>query len=199
MPRKKITAAAVERLRAPASGQVDYFDMAFPALALRVTANGVRSWVYFGRVHGKLKRATLGRWPVMSLKAARLKAGEVADTMRAGIDLAAAKRAARLAIPDSFAAVADEWLKRDQADNRSHKKVKAMIERRVKPVWARAAHHVNNPARRDGADRQYRRPRHGHARSPRSCPRAPPVSAGRPVAASSQLIRWRICRSRAPP
>ncbi len=91
--------------------------------------------MYFGRVHGKLKRATLGRWPVMSLKAARLKAGEVADTMRAGIDPAAAKRAARLAIPDSFAAVADEWLKRDQADNRSHKKVKAMIERRVKPVW----------------------------------------------------------------
>jgi hypothetical protein len=118
MPRKKITAAAVERLRAPASGQVDYFDMAFPALALRVTANGVRSWVYFGRVHGKLKRATLGRWPVMSLKAARLKAGEVADTMRAGIDPAATKRAARLAVADSFAAVADEWLKRDQAENR---------------------------------------------------------------------------------
>ncbi len=122
-------------LKAPPVGQLDYFDAAYPALALRVTANGVRSWVYFGRVHGRLKRATLGRYPVMTLAAARLKAGEVADAMRAGIDPAAAKREARMAVRDSFAAVADEWLKRDQAHNRSHDKVKRLIDKNVMPVW----------------------------------------------------------------
>jgi len=135
MPRMKLTAAAIERVKAPARGQVDYFDAAFPALALRVTARGVRSWVYFGRVHGKMKRATLGRYPALTLAKARQKAGETADAMRQGVDPAAAKRAARRAVRDSFEAVVDEWLKRDQAHNRSYAEVKRIIERDVLPAW----------------------------------------------------------------
>ena len=135
MPRKKLTAAILDKLKAPAGGQVDYFDAAYPALALRVTSNGVRSWVYFGRVHGRLKRATLGRYPDLSLMQARRKAGETADAMRQGVDPAAAKREARMAVRDSFAAVADEWLKRDQARHRSHDKVKRLIDKNVRPVW----------------------------------------------------------------
>ena len=135
MPRMKFTTAAIERLKPPRGGQTDHFDTAYPALALRVTAHGVRSWVYFGRVHGKIKRATLGRYPDLSLLQARRKAGETADSMRQGIDPAAAKRAARNAVRDSFAAVADEWLKRDQSKNRSHAEVKRVLERDVKPAW----------------------------------------------------------------
>lgn len=135
MPKLKFTAAAIERLKPPSTGQTDYFDAAYPALALRVTANGVRSWVYFGRVHGKIKRATLGRFPDLSLAKARQKAGETADTMRQGVDPAAAKRAARNAPKDHFEAVADEWLKRDQAGNRSYGEVKRTIDRDVKPAW----------------------------------------------------------------
>jgi hypothetical protein len=135
MPRVKFTTAAVERMKTPDFGQVDYFDTAFPALALRVTAKGVRSWVYFGRVHGKIKRATLGRYPEISLVQARQRAGEMAGAMRQGVDPAAAKRAAQMAPGDTFAAVADEWLKRDQAHNRSFDEVKRVIDRDVKPVW----------------------------------------------------------------
>lgn len=135
MPKMKFTAAAIERLKPPATGQTDYFDAAYPALAMRVTANGVRSWVYFGRVHGKIKRATLGRFPDLSLAKARQKAGETADAMRQGVDPAAAKRAARNAPKDHFEAVADEWLKRDQAGNRSYGEVKRTIDRDVKPAW----------------------------------------------------------------
>ena len=135
MPRQKITATTIDSLKAPKEGQTDYFDAAYPALALRVTSNGVRSWVYFGRVHGKLKRATLGRYPDLSLQKARIKAGEMADAMRAGIDPVAAKREAKMAVRDSFASVADEWLKRDQSRHRSHDKVKRLIDKNVKPVW----------------------------------------------------------------
>src|SRR4051812_9867218 len=35
----------------------------------------------------------------------------------------------------TFAAVADDWLKRDQAKNRSFPEVKRVIERDVKPEW----------------------------------------------------------------
>jgi hypothetical protein len=147
MPRRKITAATIERLRAPESGQTDYFDAAYPALALRVTSNGVRSWVYFGRVHGRIKRATLGRYPDLGLMQARRRAGETADAMRRGIDPAAAKRAARMAVRDSFAAVADEWLKRDQADNRARERVRALIARNVTAVWGERP--ITSIARRD--------------------------------------------------
>jgi integrase len=37
--------------------------------------------------------------------------------------------------PDSFSAVADEWLKRDQVHKRSAAEVKRVIERDVKPAW----------------------------------------------------------------
>jgi Arm DNA-binding domain len=102
MAKIKITNAVLERLKPPAVGQVDYFDSAYPGLALRITAKGVKSWTYFGRVHGKIKRATLGRYPDLSLAKARRKAGETADAMRQGIDPAAAKRAQRAAVRDNF-------------------------------------------------------------------------------------------------
>lgn len=137
MPKLKLTDLTVKKLKPPATGQVDYFDAAYPGLALRVTANDVRSWSYFGRVHGKLKRATLGRYPVMTLAKARLAAGEAANSMIAGVDLAAVKREARRSpVPrDSFEAVADDWLKRDQSHKRSYREVKRAIDRDVKPAW----------------------------------------------------------------
>src|SRR5262249_17021841 len=41
----------------------------------------------------------------------------------------------RPAAANSFVAVADEWLKRDQAHNRSYARVKQLIERCAKPAW----------------------------------------------------------------
>ena len=175
MPRMKFTTAAIDRLKPPREGQIDHFDTAFPALALRITASGVRSWTYFGRVHGKIKRATLGRYPDLSLLQARRKAGETADAMRQGVDPAQAKRAARNAVRDSFATVADEWLKRDQSKNRSHDEVKRVLDRDVKPTWDGRL--ITDITRRDvielidGIVDRGRR----HLRLPRPCPRASAV------------------------
>src|SRR5215212_2184123 len=136
MPKLKMTTVSLDRLKLPAEGQVDYFDTAYPGLALRLTPTGVRSWVYFGRVDGRLKRATLGRYPGMSLAEARRAAASMAEAMRAGIDPATAKRRARAAtVRDSFAAVTAEWLKRDQADNRSHDDTTRIMARYPLPVW----------------------------------------------------------------
>jgi integrase len=154
MPKMKLTAAAVERIKPPASGRIEYFDAAYPGLALRVTERGVKSWVYFGRVHGKLKRATLGRWPTMKLGEAREAAGDTADAMSAGQDPAEAKRKARreaqAAARDTINAVAAEWLKRDQAGNRSHDEVKRIIERDVLGAWG--GRHIKEITRRDAIE-----------------------------------------------
>jgi integrase len=135
----KLTAAAIERIKPPKSGRVQYFDTAHPGLALRVTARGVKSWSYIARVNGKWKRATLGRWPKLTLAKARAAAGEAAETMAAGVDPLVARRAANAAAAfanrDTVESVVNEWLRRDQAGNRSHDEVKRAMERDVLSAW----------------------------------------------------------------
>jgi integrase len=131
MTNRTLTATAVERIRTPAIGQIDHFDQGYPGLALRVSYGGSKSWVYFYRLFGKQKRMTLGRWPSMSLSAAR----EAWRDARNTIDKGESPQHQRPVTANSFAAVADEWLKRDQAHNRSCSATKRLIERCAKPVW----------------------------------------------------------------
>ena len=46
MPTRKLTDLFVERVK-PARGRIEYFDAAYPALALRVTKKGAKSWCVF--------------------------------------------------------------------------------------------------------------------------------------------------------
>jgi integrase len=132
MPSRALTVAAVARIKPPPKGQADHFDRGFPGLALRVSYGGAKSWVYFYRLHGgKLRRLTLGRFPGMELADARTAWQDARKAVGKGQNPARRKPVAA----DSFAAVADEWLKRDQKDNRSHGEVKRVIERDVKPEW----------------------------------------------------------------
>ena len=131
MPRRHLTVAAVSRIKSPTSGQVDHFDAGYPGLALRVSYGGAKAWVYFYRLYGKQKRLTLGRWPSMSLSVAR----EAWRDARKTLDKGESPRHARPAQASSFAAVADEWLQRDQAHNRTHAQVKQRIERCATPAW----------------------------------------------------------------
>jgi integrase len=131
MPRRALTAAAVSRLKPPKIGQVDHFDKGFPGLALRISYGGAKTWVYFYRLHGRQCRLTLGTWPAMELGGARA-AWQAARTIVGKGENPARQRPAAA---DSFEAVADEWLKRDQAHNRSHDEVRRVIDRDVKPAW----------------------------------------------------------------
>src|SRR5262249_4061953 len=146
MNTRTLTAAAVERIRAPSSGQIDHFDQGYPGLALRVSYGGSKTWVYFYRLFGKQKRLTLGRWPSMSLSAAR----EASRNARNTIDKGESPKHQRPAQASSFVAVADEWLKRDQAHNRSYAVVKRNIERCVLPAWE--GRQISTIGRRDITD-----------------------------------------------
>jgi integrase len=129
MPTRALTVAAVARIKPPTKGQFDYFDKGFPGLALRVSYGSAKTWVYFYRLHGKLHRLTLGRVPAMSLAEARDAWRDARNAVGKG------ENPARKPAPKSFAAVAEEWLKRDQAPNRSAAEVRRVIERNVMPAW----------------------------------------------------------------
>ncbi|MDP2620298.1 MAG: integrase arm-type DNA-binding domain-containing protein [Hyphomicrobiales bacterium] len=90
MPRVKLNDAKVKALKPPLKPlQVETFDTLFPALAIRVSYSGARTWVLHKRIGGKLKRLTLGRYPALSLAGARRKAREWTEYAQRGRDPAA--------------------------------------------------------------------------------------------------------------
>jgi hypothetical protein len=98
MPIRRLTDQFVERVAPPAGGRrVDYFDAAFPALSLRVSQYGHKSWSIFYRVYGnpKLRRYKLGVYPQVKPAKARLLATGVLDQVRSGIDPGALRKRAR--------------------------------------------------------------------------------------------------------
>jgi integrase len=140
---RSLTTVAVERIGAPASGQTDHFDQGYPGLALRVSYGGAKTWVYFYRLHGKQRRMTLGRFPSMTLARAR----EAWREAREALDKGESPQHQRPTAANSFSAVADEWLKRDQAHNRSCISVQNIIERYAKPAWG--GRQIDTIGRRD--------------------------------------------------
>jgi integrase len=148
MPSKKLTTAAVERIRAPKEGQRDHFDQSHPGLALRVSYGGARTWVYFYRLHGpKLHRMTLGHFPAMSLAEAR----DAWRTAHKRVSSGENPAGHRPVAADTFAAIFEDWLKRDQASNRSVGEVRRAIEVDVMPAWRDRL--IGTIARRDVIER----------------------------------------------
>ena len=178
MPSRSLTVAAVARLKPPAAGQTDYFDRGFPGLALRVGYGGSKTWVYFHRLHGKLRRHTLGRFPAMELAAAR-------DAWRAArklVDKGESPAHRRPPEADAFGNVADEWLKRDQAENRSAAAVAAILARHVLPLWRDRM--IGTITRRDAVEL-----------IDRVADRAGTTMARRLQAHLHRLFRWSVGRS----
>ncbi|MEE4361573.1 MAG: Arm DNA-binding domain-containing protein, partial [Pseudomonadales bacterium] len=75
----RLTDAAVERMKPPASGRREVFDAVVPGLSVRITSTGVRSWALRYRIQGESRqvRETIGRVGVVSLTDARERARAV--------------------------------------------------------------------------------------------------------------------------
>jgi integrase len=143
MPTKRLTDQFVERVPSPAHGRVEYFDAAFPALSLRVSEHGHKSWSIFYRVSGnpKLRRYKLGVYPHIKPAKARLLAVEVLDQARSGIDPGALRTQARLsASPDigSIDALVGDYVRQHLEKNCSagtYRNAKRMLEVDVLKPW----------------------------------------------------------------
>jgi integrase len=135
MPKRALTAAAVDKLKPPKTGQVDHFDKGYPGLALRISYGGRKCWIYFYRIDGKQRRLTLGVAPAMGLGEAREAWREARKAVEAGQDPARMK--AKPDRPDIFEMIAAEWLQREQfgKGRRSANEVRRILERDVVPAW----------------------------------------------------------------
>jgi integrase len=146
MTRRSLTVAAVQRIKPPKRGQVEHFDKGYPGLALRVSYGGGKSWAFFYRIGGKLRRMTLGTFPAISLAEAREAWREARQDVATGRD--PSRSAGRS--PHDFSSVANDWLKRDQGKNKSRAEVKRVVDRELVPAWGHRA--VSDIGRRDILD-----------------------------------------------
>jgi integrase len=123
MPRratKRITDRLVRSLPFPESGAAITYDADVPGFGIRVTVNGVRSFVLNYVVNGRERRMTIGRFPTWSATAAREQARSLRRRVDAKIDPLeewAQQRAAEAAraaptMRDLFDRYADEHLPR---------------------------------------------------------------------------------------
>jgi integrase len=148
LPKRPLTAASVDRIKPPALGQAEYFDKGFPGLALRISYGGGKSFVFFYRIGGKLRRMTLGTYPAISLAQARQAWRDARQDVAAGRDPAQVRK--REVMGTNFKSVADEWLDRDQSKNKTAELVRHIVERDLVPVWGHLS--VTDITRRDVRD-----------------------------------------------
>lgn len=133
--KRHLTDASVQRIKPPAAGTVEIFDLGYPGLALRIGHGGAKSFELFYRVGGKLRRETLGRWPGVSLADAREAWRKTREAIAKGED--PSRRNGADAPAMLFERVVEEWLKRDQSKNKasSQYQVHRSLEVDLLPAW----------------------------------------------------------------
>ena len=116
MPITSLTAAAVQRLKPPKVGQIEYYDRRLPSFGVRLSYQGTKSWFVMTRFDGKLIRVTLGKYPALSLADAREEARRVVTLAVSGKDprriRAEAQQKRREDRRNTFHACAEEFLER---------------------------------------------------------------------------------------
>jgi integrase len=97
-PKTKLTKTTVEALPTPATGHAAliYRDSALPGFGVRVTSNGVRTYVVEKRLRGRSRRISLGRHGVLTVDQARREAQLKLADITVGKDPVAERRAQRM-------------------------------------------------------------------------------------------------------
>src|SRR5215207_11723756 len=129
MPRVNLTHKIVEATPLPLGRtSVDYFDQRMPGLVLRVSAGGTKSWNAVYRHHGRARRLTLGRFPIIALDDARNRAREALCTVSRGIDPAQTSAS-------TFSDLASLFVAGHVSKLRRRRQVERLIERELIPTW----------------------------------------------------------------
>src|SRR5579862_4045546 len=148
---KRLTDVAVERLPKKSKPYV-VWDQTTTGLGIKVTPRGKRIWVEQLRYPGFRcqGRRTLGLYPVMSLSEARAKAGQWYALVKAGVDpeaaeaeekakADAARRAAALKKANTFASVAERYIKEHLRRQRRAKATAREIRTDLVQAWGERA------------------------------------------------------------
>jgi integrase len=188
VPTITLTQRAVEALKAPTTGRVEYFDRVVPGFGLRVAAGGRKTWFVMYRVGGKKVRETIGTLAVVSKveKARELARGSMRQA-QAGIHPVEERRAAKRVAaenPETFRAVAKLYIDRYASKNtkqRTWRDLERQLERDVYTAWGDRP--ISGITRHDVADLL-----------DRIADRGAPIQANRTLARLRTLFNWAVDR-----
>ena len=136
MPKARLTAASVERLRPPAKGRIEHWDSLLPGFGLRVSETGAKTWVLMYRIGRRQRRLTLGKYPALGLAKAREKAREALDQLDHGTDPAAHRRGLQGGSTDAFEGVAGLFIERyARRHQRIPERTEYLLGKYVTPEW----------------------------------------------------------------
>lgn len=89
----KITKSTVDKIKPPSDkAQTFYRDDILKGFALRITANGIKSFVVEKLINHKVRRITLGRYGELTVEQARKEAQKILGKIATGIDPIAEKQ-----------------------------------------------------------------------------------------------------------
>jgi integrase len=128
MARRTLTDRGVKALKLRAA-MYTHPDPQLPGLYVRVMPSGTRSYVVVARdPRGKQVWSTIGNAALVDIDGARSKARAMISAIKAGEDRAG---------PQSFATVADLWVKRHVEKNglRSATEIKRLLASHILPAW----------------------------------------------------------------
>lgn len=129
----KLTARKLASLPAPASGRLEVWDEDLPGFGVRISATGHITATVMYRRAGRLRRATLGTLPPLSLADARDLARKALAGAAVGNDPAAAKAEERSA--PTFGELAALYMEKHAPRKRSAGEDRRIIERELLPGW----------------------------------------------------------------
>ncbi len=136
-PRTQLNDVTIRNLSPPPFGQAQYPDGKLPGFGVRVTATGLKTFYLTYRENGASRRLTLGRYPALSLAAARKKAHEALAKI-ARDDTPVTKVPANA--QDSFAALLDQFVETHcKRHNRASTaaETERLLRRNFLPHWRR--------------------------------------------------------------
>lgn len=106
------TVRSLQAIRPPKAGRADHWDADIRGLGLRVSSSGRKTWVLMYRVRGekRVRRATLGTYPILSLADAREMAQADLRAAAKSKDPAATRMGERAA--DTFGELAERYIEK---------------------------------------------------------------------------------------
>ncbi len=82
--KRKLTTKFIEGQKSNPSKRLDFRDALMPGLVLRISASGTKTFCLHKRINGKMRRLTIGRFPVLSLAEARERVRQVLYEIETG-------------------------------------------------------------------------------------------------------------------
>src|SRR5581483_8890836 len=103
------TSRTIDALQ-PQTMNVDYWDTTLAGFGIRVSPKGVKSWTLVYRYHRRQRRIGLGRYPLISLADARIRAKQALGDVARDIDPASKRDASRES--GTFSALVSDFMER---------------------------------------------------------------------------------------